>query len=162
MNYVRVLIVLCVVGLLAAGCRTPQEPTPINPEALGMHSKTEPAPEEWKKLQQQAMVAFIDVFGRPLPDSFTLKEQAIGWFTDDGAMRQIRASAKMPREEFRSRMRGAGWRAVPIPSHFLAAMHLPSDVPKDYMRCYLGQIKGKPSYLLWSDYAEVVMLVVDR
>ena len=143
--------------LVFTGCQT----RPINPEALGMYSKMEPTPDEAMKLQQDAMTGFVAVFGQPLPTQFRLERNTAGWFTDNGELRQVRASAKLPRGEFRARTDSKGWREVTIPGEYLEAMHLPPNVPKDYMTCYLGQVSGKPAYLFWSDYAETAMLVMD-
>jgi hypothetical protein len=147
--------------LILVGCQTQQARHPIDPEALGMRPKMEPTPDQAMKLQRDAIAAFISTFGQPLPTQFRLDGPTTGWFTDKGELRQVRASAKLPRGEFRMRTSSKGWREIPIPSEYLKAMHLPPDVPKDYMTCYVGLVGSKPAYLFWSDYAETTMLVLD-
>jgi hypothetical protein len=48
-----------------------------------------------------------------------------------------------------------------MPRDYSKAMHLPPDVPRSYLRCYVCQVAGKPAFLFWSHYAETAMLVVD-
>ncbi len=126
-----------------------------------MHDSMEPTRDEAMKLQRDAMSAFGAVLGQPLPTQFTLEAPATGWVTDKGELRQIRASAKLPPGEFRARTASKGWREVAIPREYLRAMHLPPDVPKSYMTCYVGRVNGKAAYLFWSNYAGTTMLVLD-
>jgi len=147
------LVILC-------GCRTQESFHPIDPEAMGMHPKMEPTPAEATKLEEIASDAFVATFGQPMPAQFRL-DDTTGWFTNEGELRQVRASAKLPRGEFRTRTASKGWHQITIPSEYLKSMHLPPNPPKSYMTCYVGQVSGKPAYLFWSDYAESTMLVFD-
>jgi len=158
---VRLIFASFVAVLLVTGCQTQQVSRPIDPEALGMHASMEPTPDEAMRLEQDAITAFSGVFGTPLPISFALSGPTTGWSTDRGELRQIRASARLPRSEFRARTASKGWREIAISREYLKAMHLPSSVPKDYMTCYAGRVNDKPAYLFWSDYAETTMLVLD-
>jgi hypothetical protein len=157
----RLIVTILVAVLLVSGCQTQRTSCPIDPGALGMHASMEPTPDEVMRLQRDAMNAFMAVLGRPLPTPFSLEGSPTGWFTHKGELRQIRASAKLSRDEFRARMASKSWRQIAIPREYLRAMHLPSDVPKDYMTCYVGRVSDKSAYLFWSDYAEITMLVLD-
>jgi hypothetical protein len=157
----RLVAASLVAVLLVTACQTQRAALPIDPEAMGMHASMETTPDEAMRLQQDAITAFIAVFGKPLPTSFALSGPTTGWSTRKGELRQIRASAKLPRGEFRARTASKGWREIAIPQEYLKPMHLPPDVPKDYMTCYVGLVSGKPAYLFWSDYAETTMLVLD-
>lgn len=134
---------------------------PIDPEAMGLHPAMEPTPDEAKKLQQQALEAFGAIFGKPLPAQLGLDGLPTGWFNDAGELRQLRASATLPRGEFRARRISRDWREIAIPGEYRTAMHLPSNVPGDYMTCYLGKVNYQPAYLFWSDQAQTAMLVLD-
>ncbi len=157
----RLTLVTLLSLLLLSGCRTPQARHPINPEALGMFPKLEQTDAETQRLSQDTFAAFTSLFGQPLPPQFSLDQPAVGWFTDAGELKQLRASAKIPRTEFHARITSKSWREIPLPPEYLAAMHLSPDVPKAYLTCYLGSLAGQPAYLFWSDYAETIMLVLD-
>jgi hypothetical protein len=157
----RLIVTSFVAVLITTGCQTQHASRPIEPEALGMHASLERTPDEARRLQRDAISAFVTVLGQPLPTPFALEGSTTGWFTDKGELRQIRASAKLPRGEFRARTASKGWREIEMPREYLRSMHLPSDVPRDYMTCYLGQVSDKPAYLFWSDFAETTMLVLD-
>jgi len=147
--------------LLLCGCQTQQVRRPINPEASGMYPKMNLTPDEAMKLERDAITAFITILGQPLPPQFRIDGPTTGWFTDKDQLRQVRASAKLPRDEFRKRTASKGWHEVPIPSEYLTAMHLPPDMPKHYMMCYVGRVGSKPAYLFWSEYGETAMLVLN-
>ena len=126
-----------------------------------MHPRIEPSPDEVMKLQQDAWNAFTSVFGQPLPGQFQLSGPITGWFTEKGELRQVRSSAKLSRDEFETRTDLKSWHEISIPREYLRAMHLPPEVSRDYMRCYVGTVGNKPAYLFWSSYAETAMLVFD-
>ena len=146
--------------VVLTGCQTEPPRRPIDPETFGLHPTTEMTAAEQIKLEQAAFDAFVSTFGKPLPSPFRL-DNATGWFTDSGKLGQLRTSAKLPRSEFKKLTASKGWREIPLPNEYLSAMHLPSNVPKGYMTCYIGQVNEKPAYLFWSDYEETTMLVVD-
>ena len=129
----RLTIASLLALLLLSGCQTQRARRPIDPEALGMEPKMEPTPDEAMELRRDAIAAYAVLFGEPLPTQFRLDGPTTGWFTFMGELRQVRATAKLPRGEFRMRTASKGWREVPIPREYLKAMHLPQDVPKNYM-----------------------------
>ncbi len=155
------ILTFSAITLVVIGCHTAIPHHPIDPEAMGMQPQMEPTQAQYDKLQEQAYDAFGAILGEPLPDTFTWDGPTTGWFSKDGKLRQIRSGAKIPRQEFHGRFPAKHWQEIPIPEEYYGPMHLPHGVPKDYMTCYVGQVKGKPAYVLWSDYAEVAALVLD-
>ena len=96
-----------------------------------------------------------------VPADFKLSFPSAGWYNNKGELKQVRVTAKLLRGEFQSRILSKNWREIAIPPEYLDAMHLPQNVLKDYMTCYLGRVHNKPAYLFWSKYEETVMLVFD-
>lgn len=134
---------------------------PINPEAVGIFPQMEPTEEQDVKLSKQAWDAFRAIFGESLPNTVTSEEAPAGWFSKDGKLRQLRAGFKIPRQEFHKRFPAKYWQEISIPEEYYESMHMPHNTPKDYMTCYVGQVEGKPAYVLWSDYGEALLLVFD-
>ncbi|HEY1171480.1 MAG TPA: hypothetical protein VGH19_08940 [Verrucomicrobiae bacterium] len=157
----RLTFVTLIALLILSGCHTPQARHPINPEALGIFPKLEKTPAEDLRLEQDTLAAFIALFGEPLSPQFRLEQPVVGWFNEIGELKQLRASAKIPRAEFHTRTTTKSWREIPLPPEYLKAMHLSPDVPKSYMTCFVGSLKGQPAYLFWNDYAETIMLILD-
>jgi|SRR6266536_1517715 len=155
------ILTFSAIALVVIGCRTAVVHRPIDPEAMGMQPQMEPTQAQYDKLQEQAWYAFGTILGEPLPDTFAWQGPTTGWFSKDGRLRQIRSAAKIPRREFHRRFHLKRWQEIPIPEEYYEPMHLPRSAPKDYMTCFVGQVKGKPAYVLWSDYTEAVALVLD-
>ena len=155
------LLTFCVVAIAVIGCRSAAPQRPVDAEATGMRPLMDPTQAQYDKLQEQAWRAFSAILGEPLPDTINPEGPTTGWFSKDGKLGQIRAGFKLPRQEFHKRFHSAHWQEIPIPQEYYEPMHLPHNAPKDYMTCYVGHVKRKPAYLLWSDYEEVAMLVLD-
>jgi hypothetical protein len=134
---------------------------PRPPEAFANEPLFERSPERANQLNQESIITFKAVLGEPLPLTLTQMLPEGGAFNGRGGLEQLCVTAKLPRKEFRRRLKGKDWRAIPIPANYLKGMHLPPHTPRDYMACHLGQVNGKPAYLFWSDYAERIMVVVD-
>jgi hypothetical protein len=134
---------------------------PSNSAALGLSAHTDPTPAEVARLQHVALAAYNSVFGGRLPKAFVLDAPAIGWFTKEGQLKQLRAAAGMSRRDFHAGFPVAKWTEIAVPPEYVSTMQLPASVSKADMTCYIGEVGGKPAYLFWSETAESTLLVVD-
>lgn len=163
------LLTLWVIAIAVVGCRSSvvQHPTvavaqyPVDAEAVGMKPVMQPTQAQSEQFERKAWDAFGVILGKPLPDTIRSEGPTTGWYSKSGKPGQLRAGFKLPRGEFYKRLPLMLWREIPIPKEYYEPMHLPRNAPKSYMTCNVGQVKGKPAYLFWSDYSEGGMLVLD-
>ena len=73
---------------------------------------------------------------------------------------RVGISAKLARADFKGCFKFAEWTETALTEDDLSIFHLPADVPKSYLTCYLGSVDGRKAKVFWFDSNETFLLLV--